>query len=98
VTDTFCKLSLEEAVTDAVKYCVGHNILKKYLEERGAEMFDIFAEYNQEEAMAVRYEEGHEDGREEAQLEIARNALAEGASFEFVQKITGLDMETIKSL
>jgi hypothetical protein len=30
--------------------------------------------------------------------ETARNALAEGASIEFVQKITGLDMDTIKSL
>jgi hypothetical protein len=28
----------------------------------------------------------------------ARNALAEGASVEFVQKITGLDMETIKQM
>jgi len=30
--------------------------------------------------------------------EIARKALAEGASVEFVQKITGLDMETIQKL
>jgi hypothetical protein len=35
-----------------------------------------------------------EKGREE----IARNALAEGASIEFVQKITGLSPETIKTL
>jgi len=32
------------------------------------------------------------------QEEIARNALAEGASIEFVQKITGLDINTIKKL
>jgi hypothetical protein len=30
--------------------------------------------------------------------EIARNALAEGATEEFVSKITGLDMDTIKRL
>jgi len=35
------------------------------------------------------------EGREEKAIEIARNALAEGATPEFVQKITGLDMETI---
>ena len=29
---------------------------------------------------------------------VARNALAEGVSIELVEKITGLDMETIKSL
>ena len=29
---------------------------------------------------------------------IAKNALAEGATFDFVQRITGLDIQTIKSL
>jgi predicted transposase YdaD len=50
----------------------------------------------------VWYEEGMEEGLEKGrvneQKEIARNALAEGASIEFVHKITGLDMGTIKSL
>jgi len=39
-----------------------------------------------------------EKGRMARQEEIARNALAEGSSIEFLQKITGLDLETIKSL
>jgi len=30
--------------------------------------------------------------------QVAQNALAEGASIEFVHKITGLDMETIANL
>ena len=30
--------------------------------------------------------------------EVARNLLAEGTTVEFVQKITGLDMDTIASL
>jgi len=42
--------------------------------------------------------EGQLEGRMASREEIARNALAEGASIEFVQKITGLDMETIKRL
>jgi predicted transposase/invertase (TIGR01784 family) len=47
-------------------------------------------------------QEGHQEGLAEGsktkQEEIARNALAEGASIEFVQKITGLDIDKIKSL
>jgi len=39
-----------------------------------------------------------EKGRMARQEEIARNALAEGVSIEIVQKITGLDMDRIKSL
>jgi len=54
----------------------------------------LMTEWNWDDALAVRYEEGMEKGREE----IARNALAEGASIEFIRKITGLDMDTIKSL
>ena len=42
--------------------------------------------------------EGLEAGQETATLSIARKALAEGALPEFVQKITGLDMETIQQL
>jgi len=54
----------------------------------------LMTEWNWDDALAVRYEEGMEEGREE----IARNALAEGVSIEIIQKITGLDMDTIKSL
>ena len=43
-------------------------------------------------------EEGHKEGQEIAILNIARNALAEGATPEFVQKITGLDPEAIKAI
>jgi hypothetical protein len=32
------------------------------------------------------------------QKEIARNALAKGVAIEIIQKITGLDMDTTKSL
>jgi predicted transposase/invertase (TIGR01784 family) len=39
-----------------------------------------------------------DEGQKEASKQIARNALAEGFTFESIQKITGLDMETIKSL
>jgi predicted transposase YdaD len=59
-------------------------------------------EWNWDDALAVRYEEGMvkglEEGMEKGREEIARNALAEGASIEFVQKITGLDIETLKNL
>ena len=43
-------------------------------------------------------EEGWEGGREEEKAIIAMNLLAEGSTPEFVQKITGLDLETIQSL
>ena len=42
--------------------------------------------------------EGEEMGRRKEGIEIARNALAEGATPEFVRKITGLPAEVITTL
>ena len=39
-----------------------------------------------------------EKGRVSEKFEIARNLLAEGAAPDFIQKITGLDIKTIKNL
>jgi len=66
----------------------------------------LYTEWNWDDAMAVRYEEGQEDGLEKGiekgrvseKLEIARNLLAKGSTPEFVHDITGLDIETIKTL
>jgi predicted transposase/invertase (TIGR01784 family) len=62
----------------------------------------LYNEWNLEEALEVEHEEGFEEGREEGREEgiekVARSALAEGASLEFIGKITGLDAETILSL
>jgi flagellar biosynthesis/type III secretory pathway protein FliH len=46
------------------------------------------------EGIQIGVKKGQEKGREE----IARKALREGASAEFVQKITGLDIDTITGL
>jgi len=74
----------------------------------------LFAEWNQEDALAVHYAEGKEEGREEglaeglaegmekgmekSQKETAINALAKGLPPELIHSITGLDIETIRSL
>ncbi|MDR1318180.1 MAG: hypothetical protein LBJ90_01025 [Treponema sp.] len=59
-------------------------------------------EWNWDDAFAVQREEGREEGlergREEGKEEIARNALAKGASLEFVREITGLDIDTVTRL
>ena len=42
--------------------------------------------------------EGHAKGLAEEKLEVAKNALAKGLSVEIIHDITGLDVETIRSL
>ena len=58
----------------------------------------LLTEWNWDDAQRVWREEAWEDGREERELEIARNALAEDFSIESIQKITGLSLETVEKL
>jgi len=91
--------SLEAALKEAVKYCQKYGILKRFLEIHGSEVLSmLLTEWNLEDAKKVWYEDGQEDGREEEKLKIARNLLSEDSTPDFVQKITGLDIETIKKL
>ena len=91
--------SREEAIKEVVKYCQKHDILREFLKLHASEVLNmLYAEWNWDDALAVRYEEGIEEGREEEKLEIARNLLAKGSTPEFVHDITGLDMETIENL
>ena len=50
------------------------------------------------QGIALGREQGRETGWNEGRETVARNALAEGATLEFVPKITGFDMETLKDL
>ena len=43
-------------------------------------------------------EEGREEGRTLGNIETARKALAEGLAPEIIQKITGLDVETMNEI
>ena len=99
--------SRETAVKEAIKYCEKHDILKEFLKLHAGEVLSmLYREWNWDDAIAVArqearedgIEEGREEGRANEKLEIARKLLAEGAAPVFIQKITGLDIETIKTL
>jgi hypothetical protein len=84
--------NLEGAVKKAVIYCRDHEILKEFLEKNATEVLNmLMTEWNWDDALAFRYEEGMEEGMEKGKEEVARNALSEGVPFELVKKISGLD-------
>ena len=79
----------------AIDYCRNHDILKEFLEEHSKEAFNmLMTEWNMEDALAYTREEAWDTATET----IAQNALNEGLPMEVIQKITGLDTETIQRL
>jgi hypothetical protein len=65
------------------------------------EQIMVAREWNWEDALAVRYQEGRQEERQEQQQRAARNArnaLAEGIPLEVVSKISGMDKEAIQRL
>jgi len=56
--------SLEKAARSAINYCIKNNILKEYLKAHSSEVLNmLLGEWNQEEAIEVAREEGHEEER-----------------------------------
>jgi len=99
--------SFEEAITKAIKYCQKHDILKVFLELHGTEVVSmLMTEWNWDDALAVRFEEGwegglekgREEGQEAVKVTIAKNLLSKGSTPEFVREITGLSLEIINDL
>ena len=93
------KMSLEKAVEMAIKYCIEHNILEQFLKDNGSEVYNMLNEEpTMEEIINIRVQEEVEECMIKRDRSIAMNALAKGSTPEFVQEITGLDIETVRTL
>ncbi|MCL2722145.1 MAG: hypothetical protein FWD47_12520, partial [Treponema sp.] len=89
------KKTLEESIELAVEYCLGKGILTDFIKKHSSEIHSmLYGEYRIEDEIAVVKRET----REEEKISFARNLLFEGSSHDFIQRTTGLDIETIKEL
>jgi len=61
--------TLDESLKIAVKYCIDNNVLKNFLEAHSSEVTNmLITEWNWDEALDVRYEEGLEQGIQQGEL------------------------------
>jgi hypothetical protein len=73
VRENEAAMPLEQAVTEAVRYCVNNRILAEFLEEHGSEVMNmLLEEWNLDEAKEVWREEALAEG-----LEAGRNQILE---------------------
>jgi hypothetical protein len=99
ITSEERKETMKRAITQAVEWCIGNNILKGFFEKNGSEVINmLYGEWKLEEALVVEREEGLEEGLEKGRVEIVKNALTKGVSVEFLSEITGLSTATIQEL
>lgn len=60
---------LDEAIAGAVKYCVGNNIMKEFLEANGSEVCNmLYTEWDWDKYIEIHKEEAYEDGKAEGVL------------------------------
>ncbi len=73
--------------------------IKEFLREHQSEVKNMcITEYNEAETMELFKEEGREEGKTAARLEIAQNLLRKGDDAETVSKCTGLTLEEVRAL
>jgi hypothetical protein len=88
-----------DALRKAIQDCRDKNLLVDYWDNLTKEEVAMLGmEWDMGIAMEVEREEAREEGLKEGLETAARNALAEGFSIKAVQRITGLDLKTIKNL
>ena len=74
--------TLDESLKIAVKYCIDNNVLKNFLEAHSSEVTNmLITEWNWDEALDVRYEEGFEQGEKNRDQYIL-SLLDQGLSIE----------------
>ena len=88
-------LSRREAISRAVKFCLDNGIMGDYLIKHAEEVFNMLAlEWNMDDALQARFEEGYEEGRESIALDMIRD----GEPLDKILKFTKLSLERIKEL
>lgn len=88
-------LSRRYAISRAVKFSLDNGIMGNYLVEHSEEVFNMLAlEWNLDDALQARFEEGHDEGIEE----VAVNMIRDGEPLDKILKFTKLSLESIKEL
>lgn len=90
----------DEAIKDAIQYCIEQGVLKEYLKEKSSEVYNMFLmEYDAEKAKKVFLEEGREEGREEGKIRMIVELYQDGT----LNKVTcaeklGMSLEAFEKL
>jgi predicted transposase/invertase (TIGR01784 family) len=87
----------EMAMKEAIRWCIGNNILRVFFETHGSEVVNmLMTEWKLEEALVVEREEGREEGWVKAHKETVKNLTAFGMSPESIAQALKIPVETVQ--
>jgi sulfur carrier protein ThiS len=90
-------LSLDYSIREAIKACIAQNKLREYLEENGSEVINLMmGEWNMDEALRIREEEGREEGRVEEKQSVARYLATVDFPLEKIAEAVKVNVSVIK--
>jgi hypothetical protein len=88
-------MNREEAIRKAVSECIKRNVLKKFFEYNSSEVINmLLTEWNWDDAMRVREEEGIQKGMQQGMQQGMRNIitlLEQGIPLSEAKKKLGLE-------
>ena len=91
--------TFDEAVEDAVVYCIRNNIMKEFLELHGSEVSNmLLSEWNMDEALEVTQEEAFADGVEYGLERGIEQGLEQGMELGVAQGETAEREKNIRAL
>jgi hypothetical protein len=90
--------ALEGAMEEAVRWCIGHGVLKGFLEEHGTEVMNmLMMEWKLEDALVVEREEGREEGLERGLEQGLERGREEGRNIVLELIRQGYSVEQIEA-
>ena len=89
----------DEAIVQAIDDCLKAGIMADFLAEHGSEAVNmLYTEFNMEDALEVRFEEGVEKGEAKKLKELVDKKVAKGKSIETIAQELEETTEVIRQL
>lgn len=90
---------INTAVRETIRECINSDVIREYLmDQRGDIMSVLEVNLTIEEREEIRWQDGYEEGCEEATLKIAKKLKASGMDVEAIAENTGLSVEEVEGL
>ena len=92
-------MAREQAIREAVQYCIAHDVMKEFLREHECEVIDMVDfEWNQKLFEEAKFEEGLEQGLEQGRASVVLSMLKEKLPLDMIARVSEMPLEKIREI